>query len=151
MLATVKPNESVPVLAKILVIDDNPIIQRTVYFALRDRGYKVFMSGEISDALNIVRMEKPDLILLDINFPPDGSVGGVRDGFWALDWMQRMNELRGVPIAMISGDAPEKSEARARAGGAAAYIHKPLDREALAEVVAALLAQKKSATEKSGK
>jgi len=129
-------------LGKILVIDDNPIIQRTVYFTLRDRGYQVLMSGEIADALNIVRKEKPDLILLDINFPPDGSVGGNRDGFWALDWMRRMNELKGVPIAIISGDAPEKSQARALAAGAIAYFHKPIDRETLADVIASLLAKK---------
>ena len=98
------PAPAVSSLGKILVIDDNPIIQRTIYFALRDKGYKVLMSGEIAEALNVVRKEKPDLILLDINFPPDASVGGGggRDGFWALDWMQRMDEVKGVPIVIIS-------------------------------------------------
>ncbi len=135
-------------LGKILVIDDNPIIQRAVYFSLRDRGYKVFMSGEIADALNLIRKEKPDLILLDINFPADGSVigSGGRDGFWALDWMKRMDEVKGVPIAIISSDAPEKSEARALAAGAVAYFHKPVDREILANAILKLLAQKTPAT-----
>jgi CheY-like chemotaxis protein len=132
-----------PVLGKILVIDDNPIIQRTVYFALRDRGYQVFMAGEIADALNLVRQEKPDVILLDINFPPDASVGGggVRDGFWALDWMQRMDEVQGIPIVIISSDAPEKSETRALTAGVAAYFQKPIDKEQLAAKIAELLGQ----------
>jgi len=51
---------------KILVIYDNPIIQRTIYFALRDKGYAVLMSGDISGALEIVRQEPLDAILLDI-------------------------------------------------------------------------------------
>jgi two-component system, NtrC family, response regulator len=133
------PAPAVTVPGKILVIDDNPIIQRTIYFALRDKGYKVFMSGEIADALNIVRKEQPDLILLDINFPPDAAS---RDGFWALDWMQRMDEAKDIPIVVISGDAPEKSSARAIAAGAAAYFHKPINKDELAAAIAGLLACK---------
>lgn len=133
-------------LGKILVIDDNLVIQRAVYFALRDRGYRVIMAGEIAEALKLVHREKPDLILLDLNFPPDASIGGgSRDGFWALGWMRRMAEVQGVPIAIISSDPPEKSEARALAAGATAYFHKPMDREKLADAIIALLAQKTSA------
>jgi len=139
------PGTTTAPLAKILVVDDNPIIQRTIYFALRDRGYQVFMSGDIADALNLVRKERPNLILLDINFPPDATVGNVRDGFWALDWMQRMDEVKGIPIIIISVDEPEKSEPRALAAGAAAYFHKPIDREQLAAKVADLLAKKSPA------
>src|SRR5580692_11664371 len=88
----------------ILVIDDNPIIQRSMYFALRDRGYTVLMSGEISEALKIVRRERPDAILLDLNFPPSDSAGAnaMGDGFWALDWMQRMDEIKDIPVIIIS-------------------------------------------------
>jgi CheY-like chemotaxis protein len=118
---------------KILVVDDNPIIQRTLYFALRDQGYTVQMAGEITEALRMVRKERPDLILLDIHFPPDASVGGggVRDGFWALDWMRRMDELNGVPIVIISGDDPATASPQARAAGADAYLHKPINKELL--------------------
>jgi CheY-like chemotaxis protein len=131
---------------KILVIDDNPIIQRAVYFALRDKGYKVFMSGDITEALNVVRKERPELILLDINFPAEFSVGGVeRDGFWALGWMQRMDEMKNVPIIMISSDEAAKSEARALAAGAAAYLQKPINKDDLAAKIAGLLAAAKSA------
>jgi CheY-like chemotaxis protein len=130
---------------KILVIDDNPIIQRTMYFALRDKGYTVLMCGEVTEALKIVRAEQIDLILLDINFPPDLSVIGgnnVRDGFWALDWIHRMDEAKDTPIIVVSSDPPEKSKAHALAGGAAAYFHKPIDKQELAATIAGLLAHK---------
>jgi CheY-like chemotaxis protein len=132
---------------KILVVDDNPIIQRTMYFALRDQGYTVLMAGEISEALKIIRQEQPDLILLDLNFPPDGSVGGGggHDGFWALDWMRRTEEINRVPIVIISGDDPATTEPRARAAGAVGYLHKPIGKDQLARLVAELLAQKQSA------
>lgn len=132
---------------KILVVDDNPIIQRTLYFALRDKGYAVRMAGEITEALKMVRQERPDLILLDIHFPPDNSLGGggVRDGFWALDWMRRMDELNGVPIVIISGDDPATASPQARAAGADAYLHKPINKDELALVVAELLFDKPAA------
>jgi len=44
------------------VIDDNPIIQRAVYFALRDHGYKVLMCGELAGSMDIIRSERPDLV-----------------------------------------------------------------------------------------
>ena len=125
----------------ILVIDDNPIIQRSLYFALRDSGYKVAASGEIAEALNLVRMDKPDLILLDINFPADASAGGgaMRDGFGALEWMRRMDEIKGVPIVIISSDDPVSASPRAQAAGADAYLHKPISKQDLVLTVAELL------------
>jgi CheY-like chemotaxis protein len=134
-------------LGKVLVIDDNPIIQRTMYFALRDRGYTVLMSGNISEALKIVRQERLDAILLDLNFPPDASVGGnaMSDGFWALGWLRRMEEARETPVIVVSSDPPEKSKAHALAAGAAAYFHKPVDKQELAATIAELLAHKSAA------
>ena len=129
---------------KILVADNNPIIQRTLYFALRDKGYRVLMADNISAALAIVRREKPELILLDINFPPDGGTdgGGERDGFRALDWMQRVNELQGIPVVMISSNDAATFQPKALAAGAKAYFQKPLKREAVVASVASLLAEK---------
>lgn len=129
---------------KVLVIDDNPIIQRTIYFALRDRGCTVSLAGGITEALKLVREQHPDVILLDLNFPADGAIGStaLRDGFWALDWLQHMDEARNVPVIIISSDPPEKSRARALASGAVAYFQKPLDKQELAAAVAALPAPK---------
>lgn len=140
-IQTMTPSPPKAPRGQILVIDDNPIIQRTLYFALRDRGYEVSFTGEIAEALRMVHKAKPSLILLDINFPPDASLagGGTRDGFWALDWMRRMDELKGVPIVIISSDDPVTASPRARAAGAAGYLHKPISKETLALTVAELL------------
>jgi CheY-like chemotaxis protein len=130
---------------KILVIDDNPIIQRTMYFALRDKGYTVLMCGDITEALKIVRQERIIAILLDINFPPDLSIfagDATRDGFWALEWLHRLEEAKDTPILVISSDPPEKSKAHALAAGAAGYFHKPVDKHELAATLASLLAHK---------
>ena len=138
---------TVPPPAKVLVIDDNPIIQHTVQFALQEFGYQVFAVGDIADALNILRKEKPALILLDINFPLDSGVfsGSQRDGFWALEWLHYLEDAKGIPVIIISADPPEKSKAQALAAGAAAYFHKPINKDELAATIARLLGGKPSA------
>jgi DNA-binding response OmpR family regulator len=131
---------------KILVIDDNPIIQRALQMALQEKGYTVVIAGEIAAALKVVREQRPDVILLDLNFPPDNSLVGysLRDGFTVLGWLRHLDEVKGTPIIVVSGDAPEKSKAQALAAGADAYFHKPINNEELAATITALIARKKS-------
>jgi len=104
------------------------------------------MSGDVTEALTVVRHEKPDVILLDINFPDDFSVSSeTRDGFWAINWLHRMEEAKDTPVIIISSDEPAKSEARALAAGAAAFFTKPLDRDKLLAAIQKLLSAKKPA------
>ena len=131
----------IPMLGKVLVIDDNPIIQRAVYFSLRDHGLKVLMCGDVTEALQLIRTEHPALIVLDINFPPDGSLSGERDGFWALDWIHRVEEIKHTPVIMISSDDPAKVRPRALAAGAAEFLQKPLDKIELVRLVKELIAK----------
>ena len=136
-----------PARGRILVVDDNPIIQRTLQFALKERGYEVLVAGEIAGALKYVRQEHPDLILLDINFPPDASTvgGGLRDGFWALEWMRYLEEIKGIPIIIISGDDPATAKPHALAAGAAAYLHKPINQDELLTLITELIPRRPAA------
>lgn len=113
-------------LHKVVVIDDSPIIQRMVYFALRNHGCKTFMFGDVTDALNVIRQEHPELIILDINFPPDGALGAGRDGFWAIEWLHRVEEIKTIPVIMISSEDPATARPHALAAGAAAFLQKPI-------------------------
>jgi CheY-like chemotaxis protein len=133
-----------PVRGKILVIDDNPIIQRAVYFALRDKGYKVLMAGEILDAINIIREEQPSLILLDLSFPPDAmNIGGpLQDGFFFIDWVRRTPEVEKIPIMIISGSEPDTYKDRVAAAGIKVFFHKPLDKEALVAAIEEAIGEK---------
>ena len=127
---------------KILVVDDNPIVQRTVYFALRDAGYLVLMTGDISEAMKIIRREQPDLILLDLSFPVDTAniSGPLQDGFFVIDWIHRTPEVKKSPIIIISSTAPADYQERAAAAGVRACFQKPLDREKLQASVQSILA-----------
>src|SRR6185436_18936059 len=81
---------------KILVVDDSPIILKTLSMKLKSRGYDVLTAEDGSVAVSTARREKPDLILLDITFPPDvGHGGGVPwYGFLIMNWLMRMDEAK---------------------------------------------------------
>jgi DNA-binding response OmpR family regulator len=120
-------------LKKILVVDDDLIIQRTLVDFLEKSGYQVFTAEDISMALGIVRNEKPDLILLDLTFPFNSSdMGGpLRDGFFVVEWLRRAAGVNRIPIMIISGNDPAQHEAQISAADIIAYFRKPLDHHKL--------------------
>jgi chemosensory pili system protein ChpA (sensor histidine kinase/response regulator) len=129
---------------KILVVDDNPIIQRAVYFALRDHGYKILMCGSIYDAINIIREEQPDLILADLSFPPDAvNIGGpMQDGFFFIHWVRHTPEVKNIPIMILSGSAPETYMDRVAEADIKVCLKKPLDKETLLQAIQQVLGDK---------
>ena len=87
---------------KILVVDDNEIVIKTICLKLQGAGYQVITAMDGSDAVAMARKENPDLILLDISFPPD--VGGVPwDGFRIMEWFHRLDTAKKIPIIVITG------------------------------------------------
>ncbi len=115
---------------KILVVDDNAIIQQTVSLALTNKGYQVFAAGDISGTLGVIRREKPDLILLDLNFPVEVS-SPAQDGFFIVEWLRRTPEAEKIPIIIISATDPMKYKDQILAGGIVACFQKPLNHDAL--------------------
>lgn len=122
---------------KILVVDDSPLILKLMSLKLTANGYDVITAEDGGTAVSTVRKEKPDLILLDISFPPDvGHGGGVAwDGFLIMTWLQRLEEAKHIPIIVITGGEPAKYKDRALAAGATNFFHKPIDNDALLTVI----------------
>ena len=91
-----------------------------------------------SEAVAAARKETPDLILLDINFPP--VVDGVPwDGFRIMDWFQRLDPAKKIPIIIITGTEDAKIKERAASYGAVAFFHKPINHDDLLKVIRATL------------
>ena len=127
---------------KVLVVDDSPIIVKTISFKLKLNGYDVLTAVDGSEAVAAVRREKPDLILLDLNFPPDVAYGGgvPWDGFLIMEWLRRIDEGRNIPIIVITGGDPAQSDQRALTAGAVKVFHKPIDQTALLAAIRETLA-----------
>jgi two-component system response regulator (stage 0 sporulation protein F) len=118
---------------KILVVDDDWMIRKVLSEELESKGYQVFTGIDCSQAVSAVREQKPDLILLDITFPPDVAHGGgaAWDRLSIMVWLRRMDEARDTPFIIISGADPAMWEDRVLAAGAAAFFPKPIDYEEL--------------------
>lgn len=119
---------------KILVVDDNEIILQTIAAKLRRAGYEPFLALDGLEAVTVARQTTPDLILLDLNFPPD-VYGEAWDGFRIMEWLRRLDNTREVPIIMISGTPVASDHERAHLSGVTAFFAKPLDHADLLNVI----------------
>jgi CheY-like chemotaxis protein len=122
-----------PETKKILVVDDDQVIVKTLSMLLHANGYTVLTATDGPGAASAVERDKPDLILLDLMFPPDAmNIGGaLQDGFFIIEWLRRMGEAADIPIIIISADNSKKNRQQAQKAGAAGYFTKPIDRLAL--------------------
>jgi CheY-like chemotaxis protein len=126
---------------KILVVDDNPVILKTLSLKLKSKGYDVATAMDGSGTVSAVRKERPDLILLDILFPPDVAHGGgvAWDGVRIIEWLRRFDEARNIPIIIISGADPAKYKGPSLAAGAVAFFSKPIDSDELLAAIRKVL------------
>ena len=128
--------EEPPVAARgkrILIVDDDAVILKTTSLKLQQQGYAAVTASDSGEALRAVREERPDLILLDINFPPDVGYGGSLswDGFQIMTWLLRLESSRNIPIILFSGGDLAKCKHRSLGGHATAFFQKPLDQGGL--------------------
>jgi DNA-binding response OmpR family regulator len=140
-LPPVLPTKPDKTLGKILLVDDDLIIQRTVMQAVEKRGYQVLTASDISVALSLVRQEKPDLILLDLTFPLNAVdvVGPLHNGFFMIEWLRHAVGAKTLPVIIISGTDPAEYKTQISVAGIFACFRKPLDHsELLASIDSAL-------------
>jgi Lrp/AsnC family transcriptional regulator, regulator for asnA, asnC and gidA len=89
----VLPGERAPL---ILIVDDDPDFVEVMRTVLNAEGYQVRSASSGDEALRIMRVEQPDLVILDV------MMRGILDGIRASEEMRRDKRLRRVPILMIS-------------------------------------------------
>jgi len=117
---------------KILVVDDEVDLVKTVQFSLELEGYKVLVSYNGEDALNQARKENPDLILLDIMLPK-------LDGYKVCRLLKFDEKYKHIPILMLTAKTQEKDKVLGIETGADEYITKPFDMDELMEKIKAYL------------
>jgi two-component system KDP operon response regulator KdpE len=114
---------------RILLVDDEPAIQRAIAPLLRARGYAVLLAGDGRDALALFEQERPDLVILDLGLP-DMDGGEV---------CRRMRGRADTPILVLSVRGAEKDKVAALDLGADDYITKPFGSEELVARIRAAL------------
>jgi two-component system KDP operon response regulator KdpE len=115
--------------ASILVVDDEPQIRRVLRATLASQGYSITEAKSGEEALESLRRQRPDLILLDINMPGMDGVETCRE-------VRRSSQ---VPIIMLTVRNAEKDKVRALDAGADDYVVKPFGIEELVARIRAAL------------
>jgi two-component system KDP operon response regulator KdpE len=115
--------------ATILVVDDEPQLRRAMKATLTDLGYSVIEAKTGEEALEMLRGESPDLILLDLNMP---GIGG-------LETCRAIRETSDVPIIVLSVRNTERDKVQVLDAGADDYVTKPFGiQELLARIRVAM-------------
>jgi two-component system, sensor histidine kinase and response regulator len=104
----------------ILVVDDQPINVQLLKRKLEREGIRIIAAYNGLEALETVRKQKPDLILLDVMMPD-------MDGIEVCQRLQANEETRGIPIIFITARTAKESKLEGLSVGAVDYITKPID------------------------
>lgn len=113
---------------KILVVDDETNILKTIFICLRSAGHQVLSAESGTDAVQKAFAHKPDLILLDILLPE-------LNGLLVLEALREDERTSGTPIIVISGRAEDSDIEKALTKGANDYLVKPFKPVELLEYV----------------
>jgi two-component system KDP operon response regulator KdpE len=113
----------------ILIVDDEPQIRRVMRSTLSSHGYVIAEAKSGEDALEWMRKERPDLVLLDVNMPGMGGLEACRE----------IRRSSNAPIIMLTVRNAERDKVLALDAGADDYVVKPFGiEELLARIRAAL-------------
>ncbi len=103
---------------KMLTVDDSPSVRKLVKFTLKAKGYEVGSAGDGREALDLLKQEVFDAIILDINMPR-------MNGLEFLRTIKAEDQFAGVPVIMLTTEGQDEDKDKAVALGATAYMVKP--------------------------
>jgi CheY-like chemotaxis protein len=104
-------------MATILIVDDEPIIRELFQRVLEHEGHTIVTAGNGREALEEVRHQVPDLILLDLNMP-------LMDGISFLRLLRRHMDWRKIPVVVMSAMADKHNISNAGSLGVRDYMLK---------------------------
>ncbi len=117
---------------KILIVDDEPNIVMTLEYTFKKSNYEVFIARDGQEALDIVKNNFPDVIILDIMMP-------MVDGFATLEQIRKDENLNHTKVIFLSAKNKESDIEKGLALGADAYMTKPFSIKKVVEKVEELL------------
>ncbi len=116
----------------VMVVDDSVTVRKVTTRFLEREGFKVITARDGIEAMKLLQDHLPDVMLLDIEMPR-------MDGFEVARRVKGNEELKNIPIIMITSRTGEKHRDRAFALGVEQYLGKPYQEETLLETISELI------------
>lgn len=131
-------------MARILVIEDDPIYREMIVEALTDEGYETLMAENGLEGIERAQAYIPDLVISDV-------VMEKADGYQVLATLRNEPSTAGIPFIMITGWSSKGGQRQGMAMGADDYLSKPFNATELLDTVSAQLKKKKRSSRKAEK
>ena len=117
---------------KILIVDDEPNIVMSLEYTFKKNNYEVFIARDGQEALDILKTNFPDVIILDIMMP-------MVDGFATLEQIRKDDNLKHTKVLFLSAKNKASDIEKGMALGADAYMTKPFTIKKIVEQISELL------------
>jgi DNA-binding response OmpR family regulator len=121
-------------MAKLLVADDLVPIRQMVRITLSTQGWTIVEAKNGNEALELVRSEKPDLVLLDVDMGPGPN------GFDVCRQIKADEATKEIPVVMLTAHESDSDRAIGFAAGATQYLTKPFGPLELIDTIRGILA-----------
>ena len=123
---------------RVLVVDDSGLARRRARGILEGAGYQVVEAEDGMAAIESYFVARPDIVLLDL----------VMKGMYGLDVLTKLREMdRSAQVIVVSADVQTSSQELVAQAGAAGFLIKPLDADAVLALVRSTLSEARRATE----
>lgn len=120
---------------RILVVDDEPFILRSLLFILKKEGYQLTSATDGEEALAQIAREKPDLVFLDVMMPK-------KDGYEVCRILKSDPALADIYVILLTAKGQSKDREKGIDVGADEYITKPFSPSMVVEKVRTILASR---------
>ena len=117
---------------RILIVDDEPFILRSLSFVFRREGFEVFEALDGVEAMEAIREERPSVVFLDLMMPR-------KDGYAVCREVKQDPELEGTYVIILTAKGQESDRDRGLAAGANEYITKPFSPSRIVQRVREIL------------
>lgn len=117
---------------RILIVDDEPNIVMSLEYTFKKNNFEVFIARDGQEALDILKDQFPDIIILDVMMP-------MVDGYSTLEQIKKDKRLDNCKVVFLSAKNKEKDIEKGLSLGANLYITKPFSVKKLVEKVHELL------------
>ena len=118
----------------ILVVDDDPYILMSLEFLMKKNGFEVIVARNGSEAMELLKTQKPTLVLLDIMMPDV-------DGYEICKYIKKTTALQSTKVVFMSAKTKESDIKKGYELGAALYVTKPFSTRELMKQIKELVSE----------